>query len=530
MCVLVYLINFFLIFGKKRSDILPHAQVNSNLPIKGEIHLTKDKWTKFDENLHVFFDLETNQIYAKLGANEIKDIQVLSSYEISKHITDNLIIIHSELTVLIYLYPNIEKDSLKNYIDSWIKDNLTSKNIFINLDEKMVLSPYDDSSVEYSDTTLNNLIEDTNVIGPFGCRSIKVSFLKWHEHNDNLKAAPCLNYENNEDHILLYIPLSTITYFSKNDNMIESLKSHRNSIIEDLYNSIENMIYHHDVENKWTIFTTFHFKPFKYHDVISLSFPLDVPGLSESKHLHDILKSTYSHILLNKNIDLYDPKNSIKSKTVESPKKNILTNVHNYVNSPEDSSVVTVHGTYDYYHYCMDQTMDNGWGCAYRSFQTICSWLIYQNFIYKDVPTHIEIQRALVDMGDKDKSFIGSKQWIGAIEISFCLDFMYNIQSKILNINSGSEMDSLSDILENHFKTFGSPVMVGGGVLAYTLLGIAIRYKNGIKEVLYLILDPHYRGEDKIDKVVSNGWCSWKKNTIWKKDAFYNLCLPIVTI
>ena len=33
-----------------------------------------------------------------------------------------------------------------------------------------------------------------------------------------------------------------------------------------------------------------------------------------------------------------------------------------------------VQGKYAYYHYMQDNMDDNGWGCAYRSLQTIFSW------------------------------------------------------------------------------------------------------------------------------------------------------------
>ncbi len=52
-----------------------------------------------------------------------------------------------------------------------------------------------------------------------------------------------------------------------------------------------------------------------------------------------------------------------------------------------------VKGTYIYYHYMQDNFNDNGWGCAYRSFQTIFSWFKQQNLTQKHVPTHKEIQQ-----------------------------------------------------------------------------------------------------------------------------------------
>ena len=41
--------------------------------------------------------------------------------------------------------------------------------------------------------------------------------------------------------------------------------------------------------------------------------------------------------------------------------------------------------------------------------------------------------------------------------------------------------------------------MVGGGVLAYTLLGIDYNARTG--EVAFLILDPHYTGADDLPRI-----------------------------
>lgn len=36
-------------------------------------------------------------------------------------------------------------------------------------------------------------------------------------------------------------------------------------------------------------------------------------------------------------------------------------------------------GIYEYYHYSDQSFNDHGWGCAYRSLQTLISWLNLQN-------------------------------------------------------------------------------------------------------------------------------------------------------
>ena len=41
-----------------------------------------------------------------------------------------------------------------------------------------------------------------------------------------------------------------------------------------------------------------------------------------------------------------------------------------------------------------------------------------QGYTETEVPSHREVQKCLVDIGDKEAKFIGSKQWIGSTEVS----------------------------------------------------------------------------------------------------------------
>ena len=67
--------------------------------------------------------------------------------------------------------------------------------------------------------------------------------------------------------------------------------------------------------------------------------------------------------------------------------------------------------------------------------------------------------------------------------------------------------------------------MIGGGVLAHTIIGCKLDQLTG--EVEYLILDPHYTGgDDKIEEIIKKGWVGWKGNDFWKEGAFYNMCVP----
>ena len=107
----------------------------------------------------------------------------------------------------------------------------------------------------------------------------------------------------------------------------------------------------------------------------------------------------------------------------------------------EGLEVAMVQGAYTYYHYMQDKFNDDGWGCAYRSLQTLISWFRLQVHMHKlkhyllkglgfilnsdsfqgytetKNPTHAQIQKCLVKLGDKPKDFIDSKQWIGSTEV-----------------------------------------------------------------------------------------------------------------
>lgn len=78
----------------------------------------------------------------------------------------------------------------------------------------------------------------------------------------------------------------------------------------------------------------------------------------------------------------------------------------------------------------------------------------------------------------------------------------------------------------------GTPIMIGGGVLAYTLLGIDFNERTGA--CAFLILDPHFTGADDLRAIHRGHWVAWKQadgraaagGDLFVKDAFYNLLCP----
>lgn len=125
------------------------------------------------------------------------------------------------------------------------------------------------------------------------------------------------------------------------------------------------------------------------------------------------------------------------------------------------------------------------------------------------------------------------------------MSIFLGVTSKILFVSSGEEMSSKGPELVNHFETQGTPVMIGififltiplivylwffllgGGVLAHTILGVDYNQQTG--SLKFLILDPHYTGGEDLNVIQNKGWCGWKGVEFWDKTAYYNMCLPQV--
>ena len=146
----------------------------------------------------------------------------------------------------------------------------------------------------------------------------------------------------------------------------------------------------------------------------------------------------------------------------DKPTSGPLTNVHEgLAPSGVNGDVAIVHGNYAYHHYMQDKFDDDGWGCAYRSLQTLISWFRMQGYASTNIPSHSQIQKCLVDMGDKPKSFIDSRQWIGSTEVGYVLEKSCEVQCKFLNVSSGEELENKGRELAHHFKTNGTPIMIG---------------------------------------------------------------------
>lgn len=90
-------------------------------------------------------------------------------------------------------------------------------------------------------------------------------------------------------------------------------------------------------------------------------------------------------------------------------------------------------------------------------------------------------------IGDKPASFVNSHEWIGSQEVGYVLGSLLDIYCKYIIIDKGSEAKKFMNQLRDHFMNQATPVMIGGGVLAFTCIGIWIHPTTHDTKLLILV-------------------------------------------
>ena len=131
-------------------------------------------------------------------------------------------------------------------------------------------------------------------------------------------------------------------------------------------------------------------------------------------------------------------------------------------------------------------------------------------------------------MEDKPRSFAGSKEWIGSLEVMMVIDQYCDIPCKILHSRSGKDLETVFDKVVKHFVERSCPIMMGGD-LDCSSKGIFGTCSTE-SEKYFLILDPHFVDTKDVDTIplylVETGWVKWVKLKDFDESSFYNLCLP----
>jgi len=381
----------------------------------------------------------------------------------------------------------------------------------------------------------NNEEEDDGWGGPVGktkkkpvVRSDRLEFeVVWNYSNPactsrTIGCAPLIHYEKKETvTVRLPIPidaLGVIPSSAPSSSLMEVLKG---AVARQVGDVAASVLSEFKMKGTTSMPEIFHFKPVQLGHFLTSVYT----KAASTSTFESFRRSIHQSFLLPLDRPLIRRANAWTFS--EPGLKTKLKNVHAGLESKHGVTggvASLVEGTYTYHHYLQDGMDDDGWGCAYRSLQTLISWFRQQGYTETDIPTHRDIQKCLVDIGDKEASFIDSKQWIGSTEVGFVLETACGVQSRFVSVSTGAELNTRSRELERHFQTQGTPVMIGGGVYAHTILGVAWNQETG--DASWLILDPHYTGSDDIKTIVGKGWCGWKGPKFWNQTAFYNMCMP----
>jgi len=313
--------------------------------------------------------------------------------------------------------------------------------------------------------------------------------------------------------------LGVISNKAPASNLMEVMKGAVGRQVGDIASAVLSQL-----KMKGTITTpeVFHYYP----DLLGHHLTIVYPKNTDNDQFEAFRRTVHTNFLLPLDRPLLRRANRTRWSQTDSNTR--LSNVHRGIEGKHGvgscADVALVQGDYQYHHYMQDSFDDDGWGCAYRSLQTLSSWLGLQGYTDTEVPSHTDIQKVLVDIGDKEAKFIGSKQWIGSTEVGFVLETRCGVESRFVSVSAGSDLSSKARELLIHFQTQGSPVMIGGGVYAHTILGIAWDQASG--DCSWLVLDPHYTGSEDLKTILGKGWCGWKGPNFWNQTAFYNMCLP----
>lgn len=162
-------------------------------------------------------------------------------------------------------------------------------------------------------------------------------------------------------------------------------------------------------------------------------------------------------------------------------------------NVDEGHHLSLLRGDFQYFHYGCDNFQDHGWGCAYRTLQTMSSWILDRSGRSipeqksTDIPSLPEIQQILVNIKDKPKQFIGSNTWIGSLEVCYVLDTLYNVSCKILHVNQDEHLSQYVEMLENYFHEIGGFAMMGGDMDASSKGIIGLRRSGNSIHLLIVV-------------------------------------------
>lgn len=112
-----------------------------------------------------------------------------------------------------------------------------------------------------------------------------------------------------------------------------------------------------------------------------------------------------------------------------------------------------------------------------------------------EVPSIKQIQEILVRIGDKEMSFAGSRDWIGAAETCYVIDEIFNVPCHLHHITNNENISSKKTEIVNYFQDQGGLIAMGGDEDASSKLIAGVHISSNDELSLLVVVSSQVDGK-----------------------------------
>ena len=190
-----------------------------------------------------------------------------------------------------------------------------------------------------------------------------------------LNCAPVVHYEKKKlfKSVTIPIKIDSLGYTANSTKIVDLMEVLKGCVQRQIHEMGRSVLSECKMRGTVSIPEAFHLKPDPFGHFVTIVYTKTGTCTNFAqfrKHLHNIF-------LLPMDRPYFRRMNRYKFQNDLLTKNGPLTNVHKGLEKGRGERGVEVHlvdGTYSYHHYMQDKFDDDGWGCAYRSLQTLISW------------------------------------------------------------------------------------------------------------------------------------------------------------
>ena len=195
-----------------------------------------------------------------------------------------------------------------------------------------------------------------------------------------LNCAPVVHYEKKKPYKSVNIPLKidALGIAASTTKIVDVMEVLKGCVQRQIHEMGRCVLSEFKMRGTVSIPEVFHLKPKPFGHFVTIVYTKTgtCANFAEfRRHLHSIF-------LLPMERPYFRRMNKFKFDDDKIAKSGPLTNVHVGLEKGRGLSgteIALIDGTYTYHHYMQDKFDDDGWGCAYRSLQTLISWFRYVN-------------------------------------------------------------------------------------------------------------------------------------------------------